>query len=93
MRLLREKDERSDYACIGAVRVIEVRDDNSVILDREYIPPSLDCRDTPRLAGFIEELQGLLKQRLRAGVITHAPVHQGEVVQAGHVSGMLLSQN
>jgi type VI secretion system protein ImpJ len=63
LRLLREKDERADYACLGVLRVIEVRNDKTVVIDRSFIPPSLDCRDTPRLAGYIRELQGLLKQR------------------------------
>jgi type VI secretion system protein ImpJ len=63
LRLLRESDERSDYACLGVIRVVEVRNDNTVVLDRTFIPPALDCRDTPRLAGYIRELQGLLKQR------------------------------
>jgi type VI secretion system protein ImpJ len=63
LRLLREKDERADYTCLGVVRVVEVRNDNTIVLDRTFIPPALDCRDTPRLAGYIRELQGLLKQR------------------------------
>ena len=63
LRLLREKDERADYACLGVLRVIEVRNDKTVVIDRSFIPPSMDCRDTPRLAGYIRELQGLLKQR------------------------------
>jgi type VI secretion system protein ImpJ len=63
LRLLRENDERADYTCLGVVRVVEVRNDNTIVLDRTFIPPALDCRDTPRLAGYIRELQGLLKQR------------------------------
>ena len=63
LRLLRESDERADYACIGLIRVVEVRNDNSVVLDHLFIPAALDCRDTPRLAGFVKELQGLLRQR------------------------------
>jgi type VI secretion system protein ImpJ len=63
LRLFRENEERSDYSCIGVIRVTEVRNDNTVILDRAYIPPALDCRDTPRLAAYIKELQGLLNQR------------------------------
>lgn len=63
LRLLKAGDERADYVCIGTVRVVEVRNDNTIVLDRSYIPPALDCRDTPRLAGYIRELQGLLKQR------------------------------
>jgi type VI secretion system protein ImpJ len=63
LRLLREQDERADYACLGAVRVVEVRNDKTVILDRSFIPPAMDCRDTPNLAAYIREIQGLLKQR------------------------------
>lgn len=66
LRLLREGDERADFACLGVIRVIEVRNDKSVILDRTYIPPSMDCRDTSRLAAYVDELQGLLKQRAEA---------------------------
>jgi type VI secretion system protein ImpJ len=61
--LLRESDERADYTCLGVIRVVEVRNDNTVMVDRSFIPPALDCRDTPRLAGYIRELQGLLNQR------------------------------
>lgn len=63
LRLLRESDERADYTCLGVIRVVEVRNDNTVVVDRSFIPPTLDCRDTPRLAGFIRELLGLLTQR------------------------------
>jgi len=64
--LLRENDERSDFTCLGVIRVIEVRNDKTVVLDRSYIPPAMDCRNTPRLAGYIRELQGLLHQRAEA---------------------------
>ena len=63
LRLLREKDERADFACLGVIRVVEVRNDNTVIVDRSFIPPSMDCRDTPRLARYIRDLQGFLNQR------------------------------
>jgi len=63
LRLLRENDERADYSCIGVIRVVEVRNDKTVVVDRSYIPSSMDCRDTPRLAGYIREIQGLLNQR------------------------------
>jgi type VI secretion system protein ImpJ len=63
LKLLKESDERADYACLGIIRVIEVRNDKAVMLDRAFIPAAMDCRDTPRLAAYIKELQGLLKQR------------------------------
>jgi type VI secretion system protein ImpJ len=63
LRLLKETDEHTDYSCLPVARVIEVRNDNSVILDRKFIPPSMDCRDVGHLAGYVKELLGLLKQR------------------------------
>ncbi|AOB32503.1 type VI secretion protein [Bordetella sp. H567] len=51
------------YATLGVARVRERRPDHCVVLDMDYSPPSLACRAAPRLAGFIEELKGLLHQR------------------------------
>jgi type VI secretion system protein ImpJ len=75
--LLRESDERADYTCLGVIRVVEVRNDNSVVVDRTFIPPSLDCRDTPRLAGYIRDLQGFLNQRGEALAARVGAGHDG----------------
>ena len=75
--LLRESDERADYACLGVIRVVEVRNDNTVMVDRSFIPPALDCRDTPRLAGYIRELLGLLKHRGEALAARVGAGHDG----------------
>jgi type VI secretion system protein ImpJ len=64
-----------------------VRNDNTVILERSFIPPTLDCRDTPRLAGYIRELQGLLKQR---GEALAARVGAGQGGTADTADFMLL---
>lgn len=82
LRLLREKDERADYTCLGVIRVVEVRNDKTVIADRAFIPPALDCRDTPRLAGYIRELQGLLKQRGEA-IAARVGAGQGGTADTG----------
>jgi type VI secretion system protein ImpJ len=63
MRLLLEKDERADYACVAIARIIEVRSDRQVVLDDTYLPPVLDVKALRRLAGFITEIQGLLHHR------------------------------
>jgi len=55
-----------EFARLGVARVIECRDDGSVILDDAWLPPALDCRALPALHGFIRELQGLLAQRAEA---------------------------
>ncbi len=63
IRLLLESDDLSGYACIGIARVAESREDKNVLLDEQYIPTCLDCTATPKLAGFISELVGLLHHR------------------------------
>lgn len=63
LRLLLDTRDLGDYACIGAVRVLEKQPDQHVVLDGEYLPPCLDCRSTPALIGFITEILGLLHQR------------------------------
>lgn len=64
--LLLEKDQRQEYACLGIAHVIECRVDKRVVLDDSYIPPVLDVQATPRLAGVLSELQGLLHHRGQA---------------------------
>lgn len=63
LRLLLETDDLSGYACIGAVRVAEARDEKNVLLDENYYPPCLDVRAVPKLSGFLGELAGLLHHR------------------------------
>jgi type VI secretion system protein ImpJ len=55
--------ERSGHVCLGVVRIIEKQADQNVLLDDQYIPPTLHCPASPRLAGFLRELQGLLNAR------------------------------
>lgn len=64
--LLRESDERAEYACIGIGRIIEIRSDKRMVLDESFIGPSMECRNNIQLAGYIEEIQGMLKQRAEA---------------------------
>lgn len=63
LRLLLERDQLDGFACLGVVRVVEGRPDQSLILDESYIPPCLDSRASPRLLGFTNEIQGLLHHR------------------------------
>lgn len=62
-RLMLERQERSGYICIGVARVIESRADKNVILDEEFIPPSLDCHANPKISRFVKEICGLLHTR------------------------------
>ena len=66
LAILTESDERTEYACIGIGRIIEVRSDKRVVLDDSFIGSSIDCQNNQQLKGYIKEIQGLLKQRAEA---------------------------
>lgn len=66
LMILTESDERTEYACIGIGRIIEIRSDKRVVLDDTFIGPAIDCQNNQELKGYIKEIQGLLKQRAEA---------------------------
>jgi type VI secretion system protein ImpJ len=63
LRLLRERDAADVYSRLGVAHVVERRLDNSVLLQRSYMPPTLHVGSDPALGGFLRELHGLLHQR------------------------------
>ncbi|HEU4376581.1 MAG TPA: type VI secretion system baseplate subunit TssK [Telluria sp.] len=63
LRLALEPQVAHAYATLGVARIVERRADNRLLLDPDYCAPCLDFRAAPRLAGFADELVGLLHQR------------------------------
>lgn len=63
LQLILGGQDLSGYACIGVAHIVERRDSKEIILDDQYIPPSLSSRVSPRLHGFLSELAGLLNHR------------------------------
>ncbi len=63
LRLMLETDDLSGYACIGVIRVAEMRDDHNVLLDEQYLPTCLDCTAASKLSSFLPELSGMLHHR------------------------------
>ncbi len=63
LRLITERDGLDEHAAVGVVRVVEKREDRSLLLDDSYIPPLLDVSASRPLSGFRNELLGLLHQR------------------------------
>lgn len=61
-----EVDDLADLLAIPIARIIEVRPDKEVLLDRAFIPSCVDVRAAPALAGFLSELEGLLSHRMQA---------------------------
>ncbi|WP_341675248.1 type VI secretion system baseplate subunit TssK [Niveibacterium sp. SC-1] len=67
-------DNLSDaYVRVGVLRVAERRADNSLLVDRGYVPPVLAANASTVLAGYVREVVGLLKQRgdALAGRLAH----------------------
>ena len=63
LRLLLARDATEGYATLGLARIVERRADNRVVLDTQWIAPTLDAGGNELLAGYLRELHGLLHQR------------------------------
>ena len=63
MRLLLARDHTDAWVTLGFVRIIERRADNLVVLDRQYIPPTLAVTVSPVMSAYLQELEGMLHQR------------------------------
>ncbi|WP_025051118.1 type VI secretion system baseplate subunit TssK [Sulfitobacter noctilucae] len=59
-------DDLADMLAIPIARIIEVRPDKEIILDRSFIPSCIDVRAALPLQGFIREIEGLLSHRMTA---------------------------
>jgi len=59
-------DDLADKLVIPVARIIEVRADREVILDRAFIASCLDIRAAAPISGFMRELEGLLSHRMSA---------------------------
>ncbi|MDP1159771.1 type VI secretion system baseplate subunit TssK, partial [Klebsiella variicola] len=69
--------------------VVEKRADSSVLLDRDYCPPCLDIRAATRLVGHVDELLGLVPQRIE---VLAARLNQPEGSNAAQIADFLLLQ-
>lgn len=59
-------DEIADQIVIPIARIIEVRPDKEIVLDKSFIASCTDARAAPPLHGFMRELEGLLSHRAEA---------------------------
>lgn len=87
--LLLARQERAGHTCIGVARIVESRVDKNIILDDEYLAPTLDCHAIPRIKGFIKEVTGLLHTRGEALAARASEAGRGGVAE---ISDFLLLQ-
>ncbi|MEO0443452.1 MAG: type VI secretion system baseplate subunit TssK [Pseudomonadota bacterium] len=79
VKLLLDTDDLSGYVVIGLLRIEESRDDKTILLDDQYIPTFLGCKQSPRLQSFLIELVGLLRHRAESIAGRLADVERGGV--------------
>ena len=63
LRLLLQNEDHSGYALLGMLKVKERKEDKTILLDDQYIPPLLDAHINSTTSGFLNELAGSLYQR------------------------------
>lgn len=63
IRLLLETDDLSGYACIGMLRVVEKKEDQQILVDKNYIVSTTDAKSSDVLRGFLAELSSMLNHR------------------------------
>jgi len=61
-----EVDDLADRLCIPIAKIIEVKSDQEVVLDKSFIPSCLDLNAASPLNAFVKELDGLLSHRKNA---------------------------
>ena len=61
-----EGEDISGFAALPMARILEKREDSSVILDENFVPCCLDITVSERLKSFLGELSGMLQHRAEA---------------------------
>lgn len=84
-RLMLEGEERSGYCCLGVARVVELRADKTVELDKQFIAPALNSFGTGILGSLLRELQGILQTRGEALSAVVTGVERLVAAEASHL--------
>jgi type VI secretion system protein ImpJ len=66
LRLMPARDANEGFTHLGCARVLERRADGRVLLDTQYIAPTLHIGHNLLLDGYLREVHGLLHQRAEA---------------------------
>ncbi|MBX2809310.1 MAG: type VI secretion system baseplate subunit TssK [Cellvibrionaceae bacterium] len=63
LRFLLETESLGGFTYIPIARILEVTAENSIILDKSYIPPVINIQCNQALDYFLKSIKGLLEQR------------------------------
>lgn len=81
-------DDLEGQLSIPIARIIEVKSDKEVVLDKSFIPTCLDVRTAQPLSNFVKELEGLLSHRVSA--LSGRLVENSQTKGAAEISDFLL---
>jgi type VI secretion system protein ImpJ len=88
MRFALEVDDLEGQIKIPIAKILEVKADNEIVLDKSFIPSCLDIRAAPQLSAFVKELEGLLSHRV--SVLSGRLADNGAAKGAAEISDFLL---
>lgn len=88
LELALDVDDLSDKLTIPIAKIIEVKSDKEVVLDRSFVPSCLDIRASLTLADFVREVEGLLGHRSEA--LSGRLVESGPAKAVAEISDFLL---
>jgi type VI secretion system protein ImpJ len=83
LKLMLAHDFGEAWTGIGVLRIVERRVDNKVLIDTGYIPPTLSLGQEVTLAGFVTEIEGLLRVRSEALAARLSQPGRGGVSEVG----------
>ncbi len=63
LRLVLGNELLNDFTTIAVAKIVERQPDGKIVLDENYIPPSLNCDSNVRLKRFVEEIKNLISHR------------------------------
>ncbi|WP_077037800.1 type VI secretion system baseplate subunit TssK [Pelomonas sp. KK5] len=89
LRIMLARDAVEGYATINLCRLVERRADNKLVLDANFIPPTLHSPANDILASHLRELHGMLHQR---GEALAARLAQPGRAGVGEIADFLLLQ-
>jgi type VI secretion system protein ImpJ len=89
LRVMLARDAREGYATLALARIVERRADNKLVLDTNFIPPTLHAGGNETIASYLREVHGLLHQR---GEALAARLAQPGRAGVGEISDFLLLQ-
>ncbi|MCL4748043.1 MAG: type VI secretion system baseplate subunit TssK [Burkholderiaceae bacterium] len=89
LALLAQDDLSGAYAAMPLAKVIERRTDGQVLLETQFVAPTLSTNDAATVRGWLGEIRGLLRQRVEALASRMAQPGRGGVAE---VADFLLLQ-